>query len=292
MPKTFAITGANSGIGLSIAKQLLAQGHTVIALCRDNENNRKVIENLATNAKQFGLGKIDFVAINLNNLHAVRQAAHHVINFYPTIDGLICNAGVMAPPFYTTHQKFEQQFQVNYLSQFLLTHLLIPSLQASSKPRVIFTTSMLAQYGKIDHIEKLKSIAYIKESAYDSTLSYKESKLAQLAMNKYLPTVYPNIKFAAVHPGIVYTNLFYRRIGEIGKVLSLPLVAIAFMFRLMRTAKKGAETIVYLATEDDFETGLYWKDKRMVMPNAIVNQSGYLQDLYMQSMKWVGLKSN
>lgn len=50
----------------------------------------------------------------------------------------------MACPKWTTKDNFDYQFQVNYLSHYLLTRLLLDKIcQSSSSPRIINLTSKL-----------------------------------------------------------------------------------------------------------------------------------------------------
>ncbi|CAM9952989.1 unnamed protein product [Phaeothamnion confervicola] len=51
------------------------------------------------------------------------------------VDCIVHNAGVMAVPFKESPDGFETTLQVNYLSPFLLTALLLPNLRAASKAR-------------------------------------------------------------------------------------------------------------------------------------------------------------
>ncbi|MFC4058979.1 SDR family NAD(P)-dependent oxidoreductase [Planomonospora corallina] len=48
-PLTIAVTGANSGIGLRAAQRLAADGHRILALCRDPHRGRAALE--AINAR-------------------------------------------------------------------------------------------------------------------------------------------------------------------------------------------------------------------------------------------------
>lgn len=289
MGKTIVITGANSGIGWALTQELTKQGNHVIALCRDNERNKTRIEKLHKHNKAFGLGKVDFIGVNFNNLHSVRQAAHQVINLHQTINVLICNAGVKNTPYLVAQQKFEQQFQVNYLSQFLLVNLLMPSLENSTGAKVLFSTSISAEKATIRQLDKLMAIALIKESAYDGQESYRESKLAQMAMSKHMAGVHPNLLFASVYPGAVSTNLLNRNYGEWFKIVSFPFVAIGMAMGLLKSAKKGTATFMHLIDEPTFESGTYWFNKKQRMPNSILNETAYLKEVYEQSKKWTGL---
>ena len=64
---------------------------------------------------------------------------------------LINNAGVMACPKWTTQNGFEYQFQVNYLSHYLLTRILLLSekLSYSHSPRIINVVSKLYESNRI-----------------------------------------------------------------------------------------------------------------------------------------------
>jgi NAD(P)-dependent dehydrogenase (short-subunit alcohol dehydrogenase family) len=289
MSKTIVITGANSGIGLALTKLFVAQGNHVVALCRDNQNNRNLIDKLNKNGKAFGLGKVDFIGLNLNNLHSVRQAAHQVINLFEKVDVVICNAGVMNVPYLLTQQKFEQHFQVNYLSQFLLVHLMLPSLMNSDNPRVIFNCSKSVENAEINDIERLKAIALIKESAYNGTQSYRESKLIQMLMSKFMAGVFPEVSFASVYTGPVNTNLITRVYGEWFRILSLPFIGLAITLKLVKTPKKAAETFAYFVNEKTIESGKFWEGTKQKHFNTLDNEAGYLKDAYEQSKKWVGL---
>lgn len=55
----------------------------------------------------------------------------------------------MFTPYVTTRDGFEQQFAVNYLGHFLLTHLLLPRLVGlgGDDPRIISVSSSLSSLG-------------------------------------------------------------------------------------------------------------------------------------------------
>jgi len=60
---------------------------------------------------------------------------------------LMCNAGIMTPPFSLTGDGYESQFQVNYLSHYYLTMLLVDKLKASPDgARVVNISSISAAW--------------------------------------------------------------------------------------------------------------------------------------------------
>jgi NAD(P)-dependent dehydrogenase (short-subunit alcohol dehydrogenase family) len=85
-------------------------------------------------------------------MKSVRRFAANILKEVPRIDVLINNgtrvlyvnvdddnilflfaAGIMFPPYELTEDGFESQFQVNYLSHFLLTDLLLDRIKETAK---------------------------------------------------------------------------------------------------------------------------------------------------------------
>lgn len=73
---------------------------------------------------------VTYVRLDLAEFSSVRKAAGEITNATPDgIDGLLNNAGIMAPKAYSqTIDGNEMQFQVNHLGHFLLTKLLFPEI--------------------------------------------------------------------------------------------------------------------------------------------------------------------
>jgi NAD(P)-dependent dehydrogenase (short-subunit alcohol dehydrogenase family) len=63
----------------------------------------------------------------------------------------MATAGIMFPPYEETVDGYESQFQVNYLSHFLLTKLLLPRMKETSLKKEIacriVNVSSMANYG-------------------------------------------------------------------------------------------------------------------------------------------------
>ena len=64
-------------------------------------------------------------------------------------------AGIMGAPYTETADGFESHFQVNYLSHFLLTNLLLPQMKKTSIEtgvcgKIVNISAALQAFGKID----------------------------------------------------------------------------------------------------------------------------------------------
>ena len=290
--KTIIVTGANSGIGYETAQALALNGNTIIAASRDREETREKIEGLNRICDEaVSRGKVVFYDVDLANLKSVREFIAEVTTDYPVIDTLICNAGVMNAPYRLTVDGFETQFQVNFLSHFMISHGVIENLQKSENPKLINVCSASAEKGQIDSLEELRRISTISEDEYDAMTSYRESKLAQqVSVTEFARQGrYQKIKFSLVHPGIVNTNLFYRNSSNLYKLVMLPFVYLGYLFGFFQTPKQGAATTLFLSETDDYESGSYWSKQKELTPNPITKNLEYSRELWNWSVDLISV---
>ena len=123
--RIFLITGANSGLGYESTKFLLKKGAKVIMCCRDLKKGKKAKEELL---KFNYSGIIELVDLDLSDLKNIRYTAQLIRNKFSSLDVLINNAGIMAPPKTQSKQGLEIQFAVNHLAHMCLTLELLPML--------------------------------------------------------------------------------------------------------------------------------------------------------------------
>src|SRR5579872_3736192 len=88
--KTVVITGANKGIGLETAKQLAGLGYHVYLGSRDKTKGLAAVEKL----KAEGAGNIDFIEIDITNIHSIQSARQDLGHKIRQLDILINNAGI------------------------------------------------------------------------------------------------------------------------------------------------------------------------------------------------------
>lgn len=84
---TVLVTGANRGLGLEFTRQYLAEGHAVIALCRE-PSRAKDLQSMARGSK----GALTLVAADVTDGDSVRRAA---VEVQGAVDILINCAGVI-----------------------------------------------------------------------------------------------------------------------------------------------------------------------------------------------------
>ena len=200
--RVFLITGANSGLGYETSKFLLEKGATVIMCSRDLLRGERAKQELL----KFNFpGNIELFELDLSDLKKVKILAQSIKNKFTSIDVLINNAGIMAPPKTFTKQGFEIQFGVNHLAHMFLTLELLPMLKEKNNSRVVTVTSGVQYYGKIQWNDLQGNIKY------DRWASYAQSKLANvmfsLELNSKLKENNSKISSLLAHPGLARTNL-------------------------------------------------------------------------------------
>lgn len=133
------ITGATSGIGLHLYKQLQPIAKEIIIIGR----NTKVLNELATNH-----GNTTGYAYNLANQQAVCKLAERLNSHHGKINILINNAGVQYTPSFIdpgfSFESISQELSVNLLSPVWLSYLLLPSLMQQPQAAIINISSGLA----------------------------------------------------------------------------------------------------------------------------------------------------
>jgi hypothetical protein len=137
------ITGGTNGMGKGVAKVLAGidnQNHEIILLGRSKELGEATIRELESSTMNK---KISFVLCDLTRLRDVRNAISEIKSKHKYLDCLFINAGLgYAAKRVETEDGMDSHFQVNYLSQFMLTLNLLKLLENSENGgRVIFNVT-------------------------------------------------------------------------------------------------------------------------------------------------------
>lgn len=187
--KTVLITGASSGLGAEITRQVAASGANVIITARSTGKlihlQKEVTTNFAVNAEYFTLDMTDF--------EQIKQVSEKVNQAY-NVDVLVNCAGfglfenAVDIPFETV----EKMFDTNVLGLIQLTQLLLPKMQARKSGHIINIASQAAK------------IATPKSTVYSATkyavLGFSNALRLELSPHK--------INVTTINPGPIATNFF------------------------------------------------------------------------------------
>jgi NAD(P)-dependent dehydrogenase (short-subunit alcohol dehydrogenase family) len=141
------VTGGTNGMGKGLAKVLAARPEVeLIILGRSEEHGRQTCDELS----RIGDGaRVRFVRCDLTRLREVQAAIQEIRLRHRSLDAIFVNAGVgYAAQRVETEDGMLEHFQVNYLSQFMLTLNLLDLLETSAYGgRVVFNAT---QMGELD----------------------------------------------------------------------------------------------------------------------------------------------
>ena len=212
------VTGATSGLGLDLAKTLHKLGGTIIAVGR-SESKLANLANLLDSKNNTK--RVVTIVADLQDLDSVSAAGDKIRSKYKSIDYLINNAGLTNGPYtkVPTPQGFDMIFGVNYLSHFLLTEKLLPSLKRSklaSGSRIVqISSSAHVIVNGDDLVPSSSSLAPLASEETHTILhamnAYANSKLAQIYHTRSLNREFENnnspIKVVSVCPTWVATHI-------------------------------------------------------------------------------------
>lgn len=140
--RTILVTGAGSGIGMTLAKACALFGANVILLGRNRERLESVFDWIGENTHTRPvIVPCDLAALGEDSAQALHDA---IAGEYGCLDGLVHNAsllGVLTPIAHYPSSAWENVLRVNTTAPFYLTRALMPLLSASPRASVIFTSS-------------------------------------------------------------------------------------------------------------------------------------------------------
>lgn len=240
--KIVVITGATAGIGKAAARDLARRGAEVTLLSRTKERGERVAQEI---------GAAGVVLADLTELDQVRRAATELQSLLPRIDVLINNAGAFAMKRQVNSQGMELDWVGNHLASFLLTRELLPLLQRGTTPRLANTCSGAIATGKIFWDDPNLT------RGFNPWKAYAQSKLGMALVTREFARRNPWLQANYMNPGFVGSEIM--RPKNAGERL---FATVANKFA--KTPEQGAETLLYIATQDVGVSGRYFVAKKLM----------------------------
>ena len=241
------ITGSTDGLGREVARRVAATGAHVIIHGRNVERGKALVEEI----NREGPGTARFYAADFASLDQVRDFAHEIRLDYDRLDVLVNNAGIWldGPDRRLSDDGYELTFQVNYLSGFLLTRLLLPLLLESAPSRIINVSSIAQRPIDFDDV--------MLEHGYSSSRAYAQSKLAQIMFTFDLADELKNtgVIVEALHPATMMdTHMVLSRGAQ-----------------PRSSVEEGVEAVLHLIEAPNLKSGQYFNQ----MEPARANDQAY-----------------
>lgn len=217
--KVVFITGASSGIGSELARQLGARGAILGLLAR----RREMLEELSTSIKQQGV-TIRIFDADVTNEKAVHAAAAQLRREFGKIDVLIANAGIGGGPVDPedlNSENFARVVNVNLIGAVNAVSAVLPNMIKHKSGHLVAVSSLAAYRG-------------LPKSA-----SYCASKAGMSALFESLRVDLQNsgVSVTTIHPGFIKTPLTSGRAAKMPFLMELP-TATAKIIRIIEKKKK------------------------------------------------------
>ena len=245
---------------------LSLRGARVLATARTAEKAQAACAQVAAST---GKG----LALELADPKSVLACVAAVKQDGAQLDGIICNAGIMALPKRELAFGYELQFFTNHVGHFMLVTGLLNRL--ADDARVVMLSSAAHQQAPKDGIE-FDNLS--GEVGYTPWRAYGQSKLANLLFAKELARRFAGTKKTAnaVHPGVIATNLS-RHMSPVLKGL-FGVVSPLFL----KTPAEGAATQCFVATHPSVSqvSGQYFADCNVAKPRRDADDVAMAQRLW------------
>ena len=232
------VTGSTSGLGRELALRLGSMSMHVIVHGRNRERGMEVVEAIESQ----GVGSARFYRADLASFEQVREFGEAVLRDYDRLDVLINNAGIASAPNgrALSGDGHELLFQVNHLSHFLLTRMLLPRLLESAPSRLVNVSSGAQQPIDFDDV--------MLENDFSGGRAYAQSKLAQVMFTFDLAEGLEGreVIVNTLHPATYMDTPMVRRAGIAPRA----------------TVDEGADAVMRLVTAPDIGSGGYFIGQR------------------------------
>ena len=184
--KTVVISGASGGIGIAISKAFYNEGYNIVLLY--NKNKKALEEEFSFNDKRVLMLKGD-----LSKERDVLKIKEKVYSSFNSVDIIVNNAGISLVKFFdeTTCEEWDNVFDVNVKSAFMLTKAFLPDMINKKSGNIINISSMWGISGA------------------SMEVCYSASKAALIGMSKALAKeVGPSgINVNVIAPGVIDTKM-------------------------------------------------------------------------------------
>lgn len=226
------MTGAATGVGSALMRQLVAEGAQIVA--------GDIAASIETSASELGcLGVVADISTASGCSHLHEAAVAH----FGAPDILISNAGFIVPKtiLETSEEEWDQVLGVNAKALFMLSKLVIPGMIAGGRGSIVATASISGMVG------------------LGSQAAYCAAKGAVVQLVKQLAVEYAasNIRVNAVGPGAIATPFLDRYIdAQSDPKAAEDAVRASHPMGRWATPEEVAKAIAYLASDDaSFVTG-------------------------------------
>lgn len=274
--KTILITGANSGLGFQAALTYAQHSpKTLYIAARSLSKAQSAADAIKAQIPDANLKPLQ---LELASFASIKKAAKTFLENEDRLNILMLNAGIMGTAPGLTEDGYEIQWGVNHMGHALLTRLLMPALNRTANARIVSLSShghKSAKPGSLRLDDSLKSEA-VELGAYGR---YFQSKLANVLWVRHMAKVHPHLTMAAVHPGVVQTQLVANGSGTPWYVKGLVKLGYGFL----KKVEDGVKNQLWASVSDDVVSGEYYD---RIGKGGLASEDGKDDDLARRLWEW------
>ncbi|MBR3120446.1 SDR family oxidoreductase [Oceanobacillus profundus] len=212
--KTAVVTGASSGIGVAIAKQLANEGADVVLAARRKDKLEQVVKEI----NSLGKGKALAVSTDVSQQNNVDSMVDYAVEAFGKIDIYVNNAGLVGDGIVRNEnvKAWEQMIDVNIKGVLYGTHAVLPGMIERSSGHIINISSVSGQ------------------EVTKSTTVYSATKFAVRAISMGLEKelARTGVRVTNISPGMVETERNSERLPNDRKPLQTDDIAKAVIYAL------------------------------------------------------------
>ena len=191
------ITGASSGIGRDIARELAKKGYNIIAVARNEDGLKAIKDEIEKDYKV----KVDVIAMDLINRDGCRKLHDDIKNEYGAIDILVNNAGFGACGNFTeiSLEKELNMIDTNIVAVHILTKLFLKDMVERNSGKILNVASIAGFMPGPLMATYYSTKAYVVR--FTQSIRYELFKMKS------------NVKICALCPGPVATN--FNKVADV-----------------------------------------------------------------------------
>ncbi len=193
--KTVAVTGSTGGLGRELCVYLASLGASLCLCDRNAERSQSFRDELVAS---FPNVSVRCIRVEMEDINSVRTAAEELAGV--GVDVLILNAGAYAIPRHKCSTGYDNIFEINFVSPYLLVNLLLPMLRERGG-HVVAVGSIAYRYSKSDMADVDFSMRKGSAKPYGNSKRYLMFSLYELFRDEKEATL------SVTHPGITFTNI-------------------------------------------------------------------------------------
>lgn len=241
--RTAVVTGATSGLGLVVARELARRGAHVVVAARDPAKAARVLPAIAL---ADAAGTVEVRRLDTASLESIVAFVAGLERDDVRLDVLVNNAGVSVPTFELGPDGLERTYATNVVGPAVLAERLLPRLVGPA-PRVVLVGSNLSQRSR-----RVPDLDAVDDPArYHQLRAYTSSKVAAAAaaadLADRLRAAGSPVRSVIAHPGIAATAMSQQGGNPAARVGAVVAGLLA------RPVEDGARPILWAATAAEVE---------------------------------------